>query len=217
MMKLFGGLLTVGLVALLAILFVAIAASRFGLVTIQPTFWLFVMGIIFVICGGWLVSAKFPGGKIFASLGAVLLILGGVKAIWPNASAATGKAQEVADLQAALALNSTIAPRPVRCDRDSVTQFWDQTTGLAVVYYRLDVERQRIECADRKGFHPVTRQEYKPVTEAIIGIIRKQDPPPPPPAPMPTPIPTLTVVAVAPMVVATPLPQLSEGPCCEGK
>jgi hypothetical protein len=178
---------------------------------------------MFVTGGFWLVSADIKFGKMFATLGGILLILGGIKSVWPNTSAATARAQETADQQAALAVNNTIAAKSIRCDRTSGTHFWDPVTGEAVVFYVVDEENRRIECANRKGFHPVTRKEYRPVTAAIVRIILEQDPPetPAPPQPVASPIRTAESPTAEPMVAPvastapTPLPDLSERPISE--
>lgn len=207
MKKLIAGALTVGLVILLAMLFIGSATVRFNLITVSPAFWLYTLGIIFVLGGGWLITAKVPAGKMFASLGAVMLLLGGYKSIWPNTSAATSHAQEVADLRAALALNETVAPKAIRCDRESGTQFWDRVVkNKPIVFYALNKNTHRIDCFDRNGFDGVSGQEYKEVSAEIIEIILNQDPPQEtvayvPSVPVATPQPVRVVEAPAPVPV----------------
>lgn len=205
MKKLVVGVVTIMVVIFLVVLFLITANMRYNLITIHPAFWLFSLGITFALLGGWLVALDIPGSKVFAGLGAVLLLLGAYKAIWPKTASATNHAQEVADLEAALAINNTVAPKPVRCDRESNTQYWDQVTRDPLVFYIINEATHRFECVDRKGFNPYTRQEYKEPTPDIVGEIRKQDPPP-------TPIPVIAVVPIpspSPIVVVAPTPSPS--------
>lgn len=209
--KLIVGLFTVGLVIFLAMLFLGTATMRFDLITVRPAFWLFAAGIVFVIGGGWLVSADVPVGGLFATLGAVLLVIGGYKAIWPKTSTATNNAQEFADVRAAIAINKLISPQRIRCDRTSQTEYRDQVTGISKVYYIVNPETHRIECADWKGY-TINGQEYKEVTDEVIGLIVQQNPPPSPPPP-PTTEPARVTATIAP----TPLPDLTEGMISEVK
>ncbi|MEK7637924.1 MAG: hypothetical protein AAB375_00655 [Patescibacteria group bacterium] len=216
--KLGGAVITTVMVALmLVVLFVALT-WRFGLVSIKPALFYFAFGLTLMVGGGLLKLYEQWGGKYFALAGALLFVLGMYKAALPSTSTATNHAQEVADTQAAMAMNKAAAPKEIRCDRESKTAYWDQVTGEAVVFYAIDTDAHKIECVDRKGFHPVTRKEYKPVTEEILKLIVKQDPPEgPKPIPTPepvqvavaTPVPTTmptVAIPVAPVVQPTPEP-----------
>jgi hypothetical protein len=212
--KLIGGLFTVALVLGLAALFLGSATVRFDLITIKPAFWCFLFGIIFALGGGWLVAAEVPVGGLFATLGTILLLLGGYKSIWPNTAKATAHAQEITDSRVALTLDNVVSPKPVRCDRDSKTVYWNQVSGEPIIFFTTDDATGRIECADRKGFHPTTRREYEPVTPGIVKLIQLQAPPDAPktapsPAAAQATQPKLVQLGEGPI---SGLPELGEGP-----
>ena len=170
--KLIAGTFTVVLVLVLAALLLGSATLRFDLIVIKPAFWCFLFGIIFVLGGGWLVTADVPAGGYFATLGTILLLLGGYKSIWPGTAKASAHAQEVTDSRIALAIDKAVAPKAVRCDRDSATVFWNPSNGEPIVFFTVNEATGRIECADRKGFHPVSGKTYEPVTPAVVALIR---------------------------------------------
>lgn len=202
LMKFGAAAMALGLLMLMIVALFGALMWRFGLVSIKPALFYFAFGLVLIMGGGIMELYREKFGRFFAIAGSILFVIGMYKSIWPNTAAATSNAQEVADIQAARALNSGVAPKPIRCDRDSKTQFWDQVTGKAIVFYVVNPDTHSIECSDREGFHPFNRNrlEYKEVTAGIIAEILKQVPPPAP----------------APVVVAAPppttLPQIADAP-----
>ncbi len=193
MQKLIGAVLTYAL----GLLFIVMVVVRFDLVVVSPTLWYFGIGIIFAICGGWLVANEFPGGKFFAGLGTLLLVLGGFKAAWPESAKASARAQAVLDEEAAATINTSIAPRRIPCDTSTPNLvFFDGVTGAVRVWIYPNPSG-RIECYSRPGKHRQTRAELLPVTVALVPEILAQEPearPTPEPRPVAvvesTPIPT---------------------------
>jgi hypothetical protein len=198
MMKLFGGILTVALVAILIFLFLGSTVVRFDLVTVKPAFWLFGLGIVFLMGGGWLTSADVPGGSFFAALGTGMLLLGGYKTLWPSTSAASAHAQMVADSEGAIALNAAVAPRQIPCDSSTQPRpkFFDSVTGAPLIWVALEKSTGRFECYNRPGFHSVTREALIAVDAKLALVILAQEPV----------VATPVVVAPAPQPVPTVLP-----------
>ncbi len=202
-MKFIGGILTAALVAILIFLFLGSTVVRFDLVTVKPAFWLFGLGIVFLIGGGWLASAEIPGGSFFAALGTIMLLLGGYKTLWPNTSAASARAQVVADTEGATALNAVVAPRQIPCDSSTQPRpkFFDPVTGDPLIWVALEKQTGLFECYNRPGFHSTTREQLIAVDAKLALAILAQDPivttpavvtasPVPLPTVLPPPIPT---------------------------
>lgn len=197
MQKLIGAILTYALGLIMIVMFVGVVVVRYNLVTVNPVLWYFLFGILFMIGGGWLRLTEFPGGKFFAGLGTFLLILGGLKAAWPESAKASAQAQAVLDEEAAAQINASVAPRRIRCDTSTPNLvFFDGVTGAVRVWIYPN-PTGRIECYSRPGRHQLTRAQLLPVTVALVPEILAQEPearPTPEPRPVAlvesTPTPT---------------------------
>jgi ATP-dependent Clp protease ATP-binding subunit ClpC len=68
---------------------------------------------------------------------------------------------------------SARAQRMWALTREANGAFFDPRSGEPLVWYRLD-EQDQVECFDAPGFHPITRDELKPVTPEIVNRIVRE-------------------------------------------
>ncbi len=196
----FVGVLMLGLVAALAMLFMGTTVARYNLITVQGPFWYFAGGLIFLIGGGILVANDVSPGAFFAGFGSLLLIIGGAKATWPNTSAASAHAQAAVDADGATTLNTAFGARQIPCDRTTRPRpdFFDRVTGKPLIWVAWDKDSSRFECFNRPGFHPLTREALVAVDAKLAREIMDQSPPDS----------KLHELASEPMTSPTPLPEL---------
>jgi len=133
---------------------------------------LFVTAIIawIVLALGALTAGSRAGKSILSAASLTLTVIFvqcQFPGFWAGAQAVLGRVDASARKIATETTRRT--PSPIPCDpgRRGGGAFFDPRTGDALVWYRID-ERGAIECYDGPGFHPVTRDELKPISPDIV-------------------------------------------------
>lgn len=86
---------------------------------------------------------------------------------WAGAHALLGRADASARKIATESTRRTPSQIPCDTSRRPGGAFFDAKTGDPLVWYRID-ENGAIECYDGPGFHPLTRDELKPISPDIV-------------------------------------------------
>lgn len=95
---------------------------------------------------------------------------------WAGAQALLGRADDSA--RKIVTEKTRRTPAQVPCDpAKRGSAFFDAKTGDPLVWYRLD-DQDRIECYDGPGFHPVTRDELRPISPEVARRVVESGAPP---------------------------------------
>jgi hypothetical protein len=94
--------------------------------------------------------------------------------VWASARSLVSRADET--VRDGVSTYTHKTPQRLPCDvRKAGGAFFDPRSGEPLVFYRLD-EQDRVECFDAPGFHPITRDELKPVTPEVVSRILREAP-----------------------------------------
>lgn len=158
--------------------------------------------------------------KFLVVIVAALVTLGtvGCGTDGPKTKQAKEEAKGRADARKAVEIRTSIGPNRIRCDASTRNiEFFDPTSGderraNPIVFYYEEEDTQRILCYDGPGYDSLTGGKLKEVTKDVVYRILNQAPPPrlvPPPV-----VVSPQTLPAAPVITATPLPELGQGPCC---